>query len=81
MAVQLDLEAIDGAIGLDHAFREGRIALHQGPHAAADDLLDPAAHDQELFAQVAELLLVLPVGVLACVHGLSLSPQPKRPVM
>ena len=47
--------------------------------AAADDLLDLGAHEQQLLAQPAQLALVLAVGVLAR-HG-SLLTQPNRPVM
>ena len=42
-----------------------RVALGERADAADDDLLDLGAHEQQLLAQPAQLLLVLAVGVLA----------------
>ena len=45
--------------------RQLAVALDERPDAAADDLLDLGAHEQQLLAQAAQLALVLAVGVLA----------------
>ena len=61
-----------------------RIPLGQRADAVDDGLLDPRAHEQDLLAQPAQLLLVLAVGVLASHrHGVPFwwRAQPNRPVM
>ena len=71
--VDLQLQLVDPLVEGDHLFGQARVALGERADAAADDLLDLGAHEQELLAQAAQLLLVLAVGVLArrqCSHGI-----------
>jgi len=71
--VDLDVEAVHGVVALDGGARERLVALNEGLHRPPDLLLHQPAHLEHRGAQLAELLLVGPVGVER--H------QPNRPVM
>jgi predicted HD phosphohydrolase len=74
LVVDLDLEPVDLAVELDRLLRQVAVALHERADAALEHLLDLGPHQEELLVDLAELRLVLAVGVLP-------RHQPNLPVM
>ena len=61
--VDLDLQPVHLAVGVDHALGQGAVALGQRAHAGGDLGFHLAPEAQELVAQVVELRIVRLVSV------------------
>ena len=67
--VGVDFEPVDLVVGLDRAVGEVAVTRDQRLDAARDHFFDLGTHQQQLIAQLAQFVFVLPVGVLALQHA------------
>jgi hypothetical protein len=70
-------------VALDHFTRVFAVAINQSVDRFGDLTLDQSAHFQQTGAQAAQILFVLPVGMLRLrvIHFPIPRDQPNRPVM
>jgi hypothetical protein len=66
--VDLHLGAVHLVIRFDRSSGQIRIALDQCLDRVGDHLLHPTRHEQEPLAELSQLILVLPIGVVL-LHG------------